>query len=605
MRKNTSLQDLPIHSGGTNITKEQKVIGDSLNNKPYARALAEFIQSCDTPMTIGLQGDWGIGKTSMMNMIKGCLTDSYCLKIDFNTWSYSQFKQDEYLALSCLEALIGKVESEMKNVSELKKSQSLSDKIKTARDRVRGVISAVSVSVPGVSVNLGDVGDALSGKKEKAYEDLAHQMTVFKEEFSSIINEFYKLRPDKHRVVIFIDDLDRVKPIKALELLEGIKNFIDVEGCVFVLAVDYEVVQSGMAQKLGVDLQKTSGKSFFDKIIQLPFAMPTNNYELDEYIQDLLIQIQFEAFKNESAFKKDGASDFFHDITISTVGRNPRSIKRVINYADLLNKIRSNFRSKDDRVTKKDMQVLYALICMQIAWPELFTYFTRQPNGETIRNLENWEFLDQLPEAKKILERVPDEDAEKNKIATYFDTLFDLLDEDDSGDIDDKEIEPVLKMMRLAKMTSTEIQERTRDYFIKRFNENNKERQDSVASSFMDDIFRPSRWFTDSDLDYRKSGNRYVTLVHNRKQVGSLISLRSSRRKFIFRLAMPSKKIIDRLNLFQDDLIDLNKCIRPLSEKESALTGFGNTIIDYHSMDFDNERKIDLMNQIFSIITGK
>ncbi len=605
MRKNTLLQDLPIHSAGANILKDGKVEGDSLNNKPYARALSEFIESCDTPMTIGLQGDWGIGKTSMMNMIKGCLTNSYCLKIDFNTWSYSQFKQDEYLALSCLEALIGKVESEMKKKPELKNSQSLSDKIKTARDRVKGVISAVRVSVPGVSVNLGEASNALSGKEEKPYEDLAHQMTIFKGEFSSIVNEFYNLRPDKHRVVIFIDDLDRVKPIKALELLEGIKNFIDVEGCVFVLAVDYEVVQSGMAQKLGVDLQKTSGKSFFDKIIQLPFAMPTNNYQLDDYIQDLLIQIQFEGFKNESSFKKDGASDFFHDITISTVGRNPRSIKRVINYADLLNKIRSNFRSKDDRVTKKDMQVLYALICMQIAWPELFTYFTRQPNGETIRNLENWEFLEKLPEAKKILQRVPDEDAEKNKIATYFDTLFDLLDDDDSGDIDDKEIEPVLKMMRLAKMTSTEIQERTRDYFIKRFNENNKERQDSVASSFMDDIFRPSRWFTDSDLDYRKSGNRYVTLVHNRKQVGSLISLRSNRRKFIFRLAMPSKKIIDRLNSFQDDLIDLNKCIRPLSEKESALTGFGNTIIDYYSMDFDNERKIDLINQIFSIITGK
>ena len=57
-------------------------------------------------------------------------------------------------------------------------------------------------------MNLGEAGDALSGKEEKSYEDLAHQMTVFKEEFSSIINEFYQLRPDKHRVVIFIDDLE-------------------------------------------------------------------------------------------------------------------------------------------------------------------------------------------------------------------------------------------------------------------------------------------------------------------------------------------------------------------------------------------------------------
>ena len=120
MSKNTSLQDQPIHRDGANITQKDVLKEDSLNNKPYARALAEFIESTDTPMTIGLQGDWGIGKTSMMNMIKGCLTNTYCMQIDFNTWSYSQFKQDEYLALACLEALIGKVESKMSKKEVLK-----------------------------------------------------------------------------------------------------------------------------------------------------------------------------------------------------------------------------------------------------------------------------------------------------------------------------------------------------------------------------------------------------------------------------------------------------------------------------------------------------
>ena len=37
----------------------------------YSDALKEFIQTCDTPMTVGLQGDWGSGKTSMMNMLRG------------------------------------------------------------------------------------------------------------------------------------------------------------------------------------------------------------------------------------------------------------------------------------------------------------------------------------------------------------------------------------------------------------------------------------------------------------------------------------------------------------------------------------------------------
>lgn len=42
---------------------------DTLNVGVYAKVLSEFVQSCETPMTIGVQGDWGIGKTSMLNLI--------------------------------------------------------------------------------------------------------------------------------------------------------------------------------------------------------------------------------------------------------------------------------------------------------------------------------------------------------------------------------------------------------------------------------------------------------------------------------------------------------------------------------------------------------
>lgn len=44
---------------------------DTLKLLPYARALRDFILQSDTPMSIGIQGDWGIGKTSMMNMLRG------------------------------------------------------------------------------------------------------------------------------------------------------------------------------------------------------------------------------------------------------------------------------------------------------------------------------------------------------------------------------------------------------------------------------------------------------------------------------------------------------------------------------------------------------
>ena len=111
-------------------------------------------------------------------------------------------------------------------------------------------------------------------------------MMEFRDNFSEMVNLWVE-GDDKKRVVICVDDLDRVQPVIALELLESIKNFLDVEGCVFVLAVDYEVVQQGMKEKLGVDIQKTSGKSFFDKIVK-PFNMPKSSYDLKKYIGDLI-----------------------------------------------------------------------------------------------------------------------------------------------------------------------------------------------------------------------------------------------------------------------------------------------------------------------------
>ena len=51
--------------------------------------------------------------------------------------------------------------------------------------------------------------------------------------------------------------------------------------------------------------------------------------------------------------------------------------------------------------------------------------------------------------------------------------------------------------------------------------------------------------------------------------------------------------------------IDLNKCIKFISEKESTLIGFGNAIFYYHAMDYDYKRKLDLVNQIFGILTFK
>ena len=145
----------------------------------------------------------------------------------------------------------------------------------------------------------------------------------------------------------------------------------------FVLAVDYEVVQIGMADKLGVDLQKLSGKSFFDKIINLPFSMPTQSYSLDKYLRTLL-----ENSNLAVTSMKDSDWKQMSQISNVTIGRNPRSIKRAVNYMKVVGLLRERVKNfladgkgmnelvKSYGIKKNeaaDLKLRWCLVCMQVA----------------------------------------------------------------------------------------------------------------------------------------------------------------------------------------------------------------------------------------------
>ncbi|MGB7453762.1 MAG: P-loop NTPase fold protein, partial [Lysobacterales bacterium] len=302
---------------------------DTLNLLPYAEAMRDFIHDCETPLSIGIQGEWGIGRTSLMNMLRGSgdgqqsglLDSSRCKTIGLDSWPYAQFDQNNNMAVACLYALTQELGQVLEHVPSVDAAE-LKVRLEAANHRLVTVMQQVRQLAHG---NSG------SSENENSYVDISGQMLRFKTEFEHLVSLWTQTGHDR-RLVIFVDDLDRIRPAMALELLEAIKNFIDVPGCVFVMTLDYEVVQRGMIEKLGRDLQKTSGKAFFDKMIQLPFVVPTTSYELDEYIIDLLDKAGLPCFDKDSC---DPASrQFFLDITRFTVGRNARGIKRVVNYVN-------------------------------------------------------------------------------------------------------------------------------------------------------------------------------------------------------------------------------------------------------------------------------
>ena len=162
------------------------------------------------------------------------------------------------------------------------------------------------------------------------------------------------------RVVIFIDDLDRIQPDKAVDLLEILKAFLDCPNSVFVLAIDFELVSLGVNIKYKNNISAEKNKGFFDKMVQLPFTMPITNYDLDSYIEEL------------NVFKDEIDNEKLKHFIEHSVGANPRKIKRIFNLCNL-NRITTqiNFPEMDKSFVS---MCVFVLACMQEQYPDFLAF---------------------------------------------------------------------------------------------------------------------------------------------------------------------------------------------------------------------------------------
>jgi hypothetical protein len=336
---------------------------ESLGFAAYADALAQFILKCDTPITISIQGDWGSGKTSLMQMIKAQLLEKRNLVVDilwFNTWLYSQFGQSGNLPLSLLTQFINKLSPDEEKRREKRKM--LTGLVKTSAVVVGGLVGQGESVQQAIDTFSGD-GPDIAGTIEKAHQEL-----------SGLVKAKLDASSANARIVVFVDDLDRLVPEHAVELLEAIKLFLDIPGCVFVLACDYQVVMQGLVQKFRMDPNDLKGRSFFDKIIQVPFQMPTHQYQVENYFKQLLERMNFP--------RNDADVRLYVELARFSIGFNPRTIKRIFNSLQLLELVlnsKKELLAQLERDARREWQrILFGTLCLQQAYPALFHFLCRE-----------------------------------------------------------------------------------------------------------------------------------------------------------------------------------------------------------------------------------
>ena len=396
-------QNEPKHA----ILTDQPATADALDFQPYIDSLTELIvdETTSTPLTIGVFGQWGSGKTTLMRLVRAQVAreSTRYRTVWFNAWKYDREELALWrtLILRTLDALrprkrdgtpysLDELPSErqqklVKELDRLEQSvyqtvewtelgQWTVDWVKALEGTVEGAAEIALSFVPGAQPLVGllrQARNAIKGKDGAEGKEVAPITEAFqreasefrREQLSSVeqfIDNFEKLvktqvvgRGKRGRLIVFIDDLDRCLPERTIEVLEAIKLFLDVPGCFFVLGVDPAKIQEGIELRYKVVRQSDEGANYLEKIIQLPFTLPTiERYDMQAFVEAL--NVAFPDVKCAAIFAQG-------------LDPNPRQIKRAINSFLLLWKLAGKRRLKGEAADGKAQRLREVLTPLRLA----------------------------------------------------------------------------------------------------------------------------------------------------------------------------------------------------------------------------------------------
>jgi hypothetical protein len=311
------------------ILSDNETRVDLLNNEPIARTIVDLLRKRpENPVTVGVHGDWGAGKSSVLEMIESELEkDDRILCLKFNGWRFQGF-EDSKIALieGIVTGLLDKKPLLKKASGLVKEIYHRIDLLKLAKRGLGLGVAAAGfyaghphVGMMGMMTALQDaVSDSDTFSREKVESALESGKDLFKEEpkttnvpdeIAGFRKAFDQLLKDANidQLIVLIDDLDRCLPDTAIETLEAIRLFLFASRTAFVVAADEAMIEYAV-RKHFPDLPDTTGpqtyaRNYLEKLIQVPFRIPALGYA-ETRIYVTLLFVGAELGENSEPFGK-------------------------------------------------------------------------------------------------------------------------------------------------------------------------------------------------------------------------------------------------------------------------------------------------------------
>lgn len=320
---------------------------DMLFYSPYADTVANFAKAESlSPLTVGLYGSWGAGKSSLLNLIETNLSgsnDAVCIVL--NAWQFEGYEDAKIAIMESLLKAIKENKTFWENAKEnIKGLLSRIDFLKLGKDiAIKGVPIAVGAltgnPIPlavNLTAELKDVGKTISGieefkntyiKQDKENADsLTDNIRKFRQDFEKMLEKVESVKS----LVVIVDDLDRCTPERIIDTLEAIKLFLSVKKTTFIVAVDERIIRYAVNVKYPQADGFSVSDDYIEKIIQLPIKIPElspkdiENYLILLICQLHLSQVSFEALISQIYESKIMLSD--KAITLNDINEFTKSI---------------------------------------------------------------------------------------------------------------------------------------------------------------------------------------------------------------------------------------------------------------------------------------
>jgi len=345
------------------IKNDEPSKDDQLNRDEYVKTLAKIATTCDTPLVIGLYGRWGVGKTSLMKLIEAEIdpSKSTTQTVWFDAWLY-QF--DEHPVMGLLHKMV--VDLEITEEKEVRQRI-----YAIARALGPGIITGIVKAT--THIDLDDIAKAFSRYEEEDFR-IQEDRVNLRENFQKLIEKVQTAKGGRKRIVFFIDDLDRCMPDHILSVLEALKLYLNLEGCVYFLGLDRHALEDSIRYHYkDFDMEAVN---YLDKIIQLPFEIPPVDPDcIESFIQSFLPNKKEDEKLNDCA-----------EILKIGLGGNPRGIKRFVNTL-LLN----DHLARTRNLPNYDPKILAVLLVIQYRNRDLYDMISEEPALLVDQNTEEWE----------------------------------------------------------------------------------------------------------------------------------------------------------------------------------------------------------------------